>query len=493
MRKRTQISERPEPCWLPIPLSRNPGRFRETFILIPSSSALKADRQQEPSDVQSLPPIVPQARDAYSLSTMPAPEKSQGSKLKAMRSRNLDLVLDIFRNSGLSTVPELSGRANLSKTTLAKIIDHLLASGYILPAGKGSSSGEGGKRPDLYRFNPARAFAVGIHIAPSAVGAALADLSGTILKTLYRPIKTDESLPLVVAAIGDCIRAVSITSGVDPASILGVAVGAHGITDIDSGVSLYSPHFPSWGRDVELKRLVSENLGFSIPVHVDNQIRFQVQAERERGAARGCNHVVVLEGGEGLVAGIIRDGVIHRGVHDLAGEIGHLPLDPADMQLCGCGARGCFELLVSCERVLADYLHSGGAEGILPSSAGHGRDSEPPAVAAIRLLFRLASEGNTAARTALGRAAFWFARGIAALILVEDPEIIVFQGIYAEAGPWFFARIREELSAIAIPKVPKRVRIEPSPLGPECCLAGATSFVVEQHFDSLSAEDWGLE
>lgn len=399
-------------------------------------------------------------------------DSNYGVKPKFLQDKNRRLILSIIRSMDSITMPELSERIGLSKTTVSKIVVTLLEKNFIISAGKGDSSDEGGKRPELFRFNAAKAYAVGVHIAPRRIAVALADLRGVIIDRLSLDIRENEELGHVIDGIAGSVRQLLALRNLGPASLIGVAVGAHGITDIEKGSSLFSPHFPSWGENVELKRLIAEALGFDTVILVDNQIRFQVFAEHASGVARGYHDVVVIEGGEGLVAGIIGNGVIQRGTHRLAGEIGHMVLDPYDTQECACGCRGCFEVLVSSCRVVSQYRDACSRD--LPD----GVDKLD-----LRDIFSAAEGGDPVARSCLHETAAWFARGIANIILVVDPQIVVFQGIYAEAGSYFLECLREGLSQLAVPVVRKDLRVEYSTLGADACLLGATGYLIANYFN----------
>jgi len=396
---------------------------------------------------------------------------SFGVKPKAMQLKNRQVLLTILRSAGPLSAPELSKRIGLSKTTVGKILAALQELHFVESAGKGESSDEGGKRPELFRFNASRGFAVAIHIAPTRLTVAIADLSGYILARRTVDIHENEKLSVVVDGIARTINSFLAEVGIAADRIIGICIGAHGITDVESGISLFSPHFPSWGVNVPLKTLIAEATGYSGPIAVDNQIRFQAYAELRSGVAQAFEDVVVIEGGEGLVAGIIAGGTVRRGVHRLAGEIGHMPLDPYDHEVCACGASGCFEILVSCSRVAARYEALSGHR--LDSKGGPDR---------LRSVFKAASCGDQAALSSLDESASWFARGLANIILVADPEIIVFQGLYAEAGPSFLEMIRTHLAKLAVPGVHKDVVLAYSELGSDACLLGSTSYLIDEYF-----------
>jgi len=402
-------------------------------------------------------------------------ESGFGVKPKSVQDKNRRVVLATIRAMNAITMPELSERLGLSKTTMSKIITKLLEKGFIVSVGKGESSEEGGKRPELFCLNASRSYAIGVHIAPKQINVALSNLSSAIIDKIAHQIQENENLHAVVTIIVNSVQALLKKHNLSSQELIGIAIGAHGITDIEKGTSLFSPHFPSWGENVELKRLIFEALSFETRVVVDNQIRFQVFAEHKSGLAQAYQNVVVIEGGEGLVAGIIVANVIQHGIHQLAGEIGHMPLDPYDTQSCACGSKGCFEVLVSSQRVISRYN-----EAIKRKKP---RTKQIlPAPITLRDIFEAAENNDMIACTCLDETAGWFARGIANLILVVDPQIIIFQGIYAEAGTFFMNCLYKHLTNLAIPNVRKDLIVEYSRLGADACLIGATGFLIEDYF-----------
>ncbi|GAB1482615.1 ROK family transcriptional regulator [Treponema sp.] len=402
-------------------------------------------------------------------------ESGLGVKPKSVQDKNRRIVLATIRSMKAITMPELSERLGLSKTTMSKIITKLLEKGFIVSVGKGESSDEGGKRPELFSLNASRSYAIGVHIAPKQISVALSNLSSTIIDKITNEIQKNENLDVVVSIITQSVQNLLLKHKLSPQELIGIAIGAHGITDIEKGTSLFSPHFPSWGENVELKRLITESLSFETTVIVDNQIRFQVFAEHKSGIAQAYQNIVVIEGGEGLVAGIIVANVIQHGIHQLAGEIGHMPLDPYDSQECACGSKGCFEVLVSSQRVISRYIQT------IKKKKQRSQVLTKDQVS-LRDIFKAAENGDSIAASCLDETAAWFARGIANLILVVDPQIIIFQGIYAEAGSCFMEYIYRHLTNLAIPNVRKDLIVEYSKMGSDACLIGATGFLIEDYF-----------
>jgi len=401
-----------------------------------------------------------------------------GGKPTSLKKNNRKLILELLRHEAALSVTEISDRISLSIVTVWKVIDHYIAMGIIEPAGKGTSTDEGGKKPALFQFNNAYAFAIGIHIFPDEIYCAITDLSAAIVHSLSKPISEDEPLEAILDIMADSVKQLLASPAIDAASLIGIAVGSHGITDSSAGVSIDSPHFPSWGRDASIAEPLSRRLALDVPVFIDNQIRFQLFAEKLKGHAAGKRNVVVIEAGVGLVAAVMIDGEVKRGEHYLAGEIGHMIINPAEESLCACGGRGCFEVMVSRKRVLG---RAAAALALHPES----RLSAIKGPLSLQCLFDAANAGDSLAMQIVDEAAGWFAIGVSNIVLFCDPEIILIQGAYASGGAFFIEKAREKADIVSLKGLRKGIVLEYSSLGRERGVVGAASYLIEEWIKNL--------
>ncbi len=252
------------------------------------------------------------------------------------------------------SVAELSHTTRLSKTTVKKTLDLLASMKLVVSAGKGASTEEGGKRPELYRFNKAYGYVISVHVTPDAIVAVTTDLHGDI--TYYRKTasRRERDLPSILARIADDVRSFHALKAGSGEKLVAITVALAGLADSAKGISIYSPHYPAWGRNVPVAQLLREALGpgFEVPLFVDNVNRWQALAERDKGVAGGVTNFIVIDMlDEGLGAGIVTHGELMRGAQALSGEIGHMNLNPVDGARCICGSRGCFEAMVSMKRI----------------------------------------------------------------------------------------------------------------------------------------------
>lgn len=392
-----------------------------------------------------------------------------------LRRTNRRAVLDAFLKADSYSIAELASAVRLSKPTVMRIVEHLESLDMVRSVGKGESTGEGGRKPSRYSVNPRRTHAVAYHIFAGEIYAVVTDMRAEILATRSAPVPSTISFEDTLDVMADQYRELLQEVGVDnddPESgrVAGVAVGSHGITDFETGTTLYSPHFEAWGENAGFREGLAQRIGAEVPIIVDNQIRFQVVSEQRFGGVPGRRNLIVVEAGDGLVAGIIANGEIRRGSHSLAGEIGHIVVDPDGTERCACGSCGCFESKVCA----AQLLHLAAEAGISSAAA-----STPDAV------FDAAREGDPAARAAMGEIARWFALGFQTLVLVYDPDAIVIQGMYAAAGPWFLDAIQEEIAGLSLTRVKKRPDISYSAIGRDRGVLGGASMVLDAYLAAI--------
>ncbi|MGA2379397.1 MAG: ROK family transcriptional regulator, partial [Spirochaetia bacterium] len=400
--------------------------------------------------------------------------------IKIHKQNNIRSVLALIRRRDTFSVAEISQAVHLSKTTVKKTIDLLAAMKLVLSAGKGESTEEGGKKPELYRFNRNFGYVISIHITPDAIIAVTADLGADI--TYYRKLEvtTERGLDFILGQLVEIIRGFVAIKASSSEKLIGVVLALPGLADASRGISIYSPHYPSWGRNVPLVQLLRDKLGdgYDVPIFIDCVNRYQAVAEREKGVADGVTNFIIIDAlNEGLGSGIMTHGELVRGSQSLSGEIGHMTLNPVDGPPCICGNRGCFEAMVSAKR-LREMIKDARARGVSSSLFSNGMPDDIP----IDVVCELASKGDPFCTSLIEDVARWFIVGLGNIIMVNDPELIIIQGQYVKAGTWFLERLREGIRHIGLPDVEKRVRIEYSNLGEERGVVGGAFFMIDDFF-----------
>jgi len=300
---------------------------------------------------------------------------------------------------------------------------------------------------------------VGVDVGGTKVLAVALDDQGKV--TSERRVPTPEGAAALIDAFVAVVDGLRADGGVDA-----VGVGAPGLVDRD-GVLHMAPNLPSV-RNLGIKVLLEERL--QVPVQVDNDATCAAWGEREMGAAKGSDDVVVVTLGTGIGGGLVLDGRLYRGAHGFAGEVGHIKVDPNGIP-CPCGGRGCWERYASGSalgRFGREAGEGGRAARVVELAGGDFHDVRGEHVGAA------AREGDPEALELMDRFAWWVAQGLANLADVFDPDTIVVGGGMLESVDLFLDRTREVFPDLVLtgPEWPP-VDIVPATLGEQAGAMGA--------------------
>ena len=264
----------------------------------------------------------------------------------------------------------------------------------------------------------------------------------------------------VLDALAEVVSAVA-DGGVD-----GVGVGVPGLVDRD-GVLRFAPNLPGV-HDFPIKAELEARLG--VEVRVDNDATCAAWGERQLGAARGYDDVLLATLGTGIGGGIVAGGRLLRGTNGFAGEIGHMVVDP-DGPECPCGQRGCWERFASgggLGRLGQRAALDGRAAAVLALA-----DGDPAGVRGEHVT-AAAATGDAEAQAVLVDFAWWVALGLANLANVLDPQAFVLGGGLIEAGELLLAPVRTAFAELLTGAAYRpEVAIVPATLGEHAGAIGA--------------------
>jgi len=302
-------------------------------------------------------------------------------------------------------------------------------------------------------------YVAGVDLGGTKILTALADTGGNILARIKVATKAADGPAAVIGRLVDSVR--QVAAGVPLAA---VGVGSPGPLDHTTGLVYHSPNL-GW-RNVPLGEMLRERLG--VPVFVDNDANLAALGECVRGAGQNESHLVYVTVSTGIGGGLILDGRIYHGSAGGAGEIGHMILD-RDGPLCSCGRRGCLEALASgtaIAREARELVARGGGSGL--------RRLEPGAITA-QTVAETARQGDAAAAAILRAAAVNLGRGLAGVITLLNPRVVVVGGGVMASGPAFLATAREEAARHAYGPAWERVSLVPARLGGDSGVVGAVA------------------
>lgn len=232
---------------------------------------------------------------------------------------------------------------------------------------------------------------------------------------------------------------VDLVAELDPAGGLALGLGIPGLIDHDDTFR-YGPNLPDV-VDVELGAVLGDRLGRTVTA--DNDATCATIAEFRCGAGRGYDDGLLLTIGTGIGGGLVLDGRVRHGAHGFAGEPGHMLVDPAGPR-CPCGRRGCWERFASgsgLSRIARDAAVAGRLTTAVDLAGGDTEGVRGEHVV------EAARSGDTDAGQVLDEFAWWLAAGIANLVDILDPSVVVLGGGVMEAADVLLDRVVDALPA----------------------------------------------
>ncbi|MGV4981028.1 ROK family protein [Streptomyces sp. NRAIS4] len=315
------------------------------------------------------------------------------------------LVFTTLLSHGPLTRAEVGRRTKLSPAAVTKAVRPLMELGYLVEGVDEEARPAVGRPANLVRVEGGTALFIGIKVTGDEIIAVLADLCCRIRVSRHVRLAGREPeavLPAVTALVQELLTEAD-GFGVQ---VRGLGIAISGDVDRTDGVVRYSP-FLEW-RDVPLAEIAGTATG--LPVTVDNDVRALTVAEHWFGAGVGLSDFALVTVGAGIGCGLVVHGQVVSGAHGVAGEIGHLSLDPLG-PLCHCGNRGCVEAIASDPAILRAVRAATGRQVTDAAEAldlAHGTDP------AVRGVYARAGE-------AIGKA-------IGFLVNILGPERVIISG-----------------------------------------------------------------
>ncbi|MFD8566990.1 ROK family protein [Streptomyces sp. NPDC059639] len=367
-----------------------------------------------------------------------APAEPSGTRDRpSIRRTNLGAVLGLLRDSGPRSRAQIATDTALPKPTVTSLVAELVGLGLVRE-GPAQREGAVGRPGTLVHLDGGGLCGVGVEISTSYVHVLALALDGTPVYGHRVPLAvkdegTEATLDLTARHVADCLSVLS-GEGLRP---VGLTLAVPGVVDRASATVSFAPGI-GW-RDVAVAdalrtRLERAGAGTLPPIALDNDAKLAALAEYAQVRGSGVRDMLSLTGERGIGAGIVNDGRLLRGADGFAGEVGHMPLDPA-RNPCVCGRHGCWETMVGLDAILrlaargSDPLHD-------PDIALENRLAD---------LRRRAEAGDPRTAEALDRVAHDLGLGLALLADVLNPRLIVLGGYFTYIGDLFLDRLREML------------------------------------------------
>jgi len=277
----------------------------------------------------------------------------------------------------------------------------------------------------------------------------------------------------------DFIRRFIVKSGIPKEKFAGIGIGMPGFIDAEKGINYSLLKAPG----DSLVKYLADAIG--IPVFIDNDSSLIALAELRMGMARNYKNAMVINLNWGIGLGMIINGKLFRGDDGFAGEFSHIPLF-SNNKLCSCGKMGCLETEASLFSVIEKTK-----EGIKNGKLSHIKElPENHFEEACDIIIDAAKKGDKFAIEILSDAGYHIGRGLAVLIHLLNPEIIILSGRGSRAGKLWQAPIQQALNEHCIPRLAVGTEIQVSQLGHDAELIGAAALVMERSEKDLSKAAW---
>ena len=384
--------------------------------------------------------------------------ETSGQRSETVRRANLSTIVRELHLRGPLSRSDLVCSTGLTRGAIRGLIGELAESGLVREERSGPV-GTPGRPSPLVRPRHDSATVLALDIAVDSIGAALVGLGGRVIDHVRvdraRGHLAAERIATDLARLA--LPLIERHGARD--SLIGIGVAMVGVVRLSDGLVRLAPNL-GW-QDVPLGELLAQRLKLGLPVIVSNEADLGALAEHRRGAAVGIDDVLYLSGEVGVGGGLIVDGQPLIGASGYAGEVGHMPVNPAGAT-CRCGSVGCWETEVG-ERAL---LRRAGR----PASSGR---------AAVDDVIASAEAGSAKALAALSETGEWLGIGLAGLVNLFNPTVVVLGGVFGRMAPFVAAEVEEALDRRALRAPRDVVRVVPTSLGGEATLIGASETAFE--------------
>lgn len=399
----------------------------------------------------------------------PTPDTSEQGWRKAYRKAMIRMR--VWREAPVAR-GRLAEVLGLNLPTVSSCVAELLAEGDLVERGYADSTG--GRKAQLLEMNPSSGSVIGVTYSSRGVGAAWADMRGDLRNVVTIPLSTsvgkEKVLSTLRSAIADQLEEVRRNPVAGPVRLIGV--GISGLLDAAAGVSEEFPRFEEW-RDVPLRAIIEE--WFGVPTVLDGRVAAITLAEAVFGLHAPLHNALYVQLGPGLGMGIVIDGRLYRGSRQSVGEFGHTTITDGG-PICYCGNYGCLESQAS-DYALVQQAEAGIREGVSTRIGDYAQGGAITPAA----IFQAADAGDRFAANLVERVARLLGAGIANLVNLFAPEVVIVGGTMAEAGDVLMNPLCATVRTRALEQMEKDVQIRLASFGLTEAIKGATTMALHHH------------
>lgn len=371
-------------------------------------------------------------------------------------------IISYFADAGNATIAELCKETNLSVPKVTTLITELIAGGLVKDFGKVGSTG--GRRPNIYGLAPDSGFFLGVDVKHDHINIGLIDLQKKLIKISkdvpYNLNNTAESL----ATLCELIKSFIKESAIAKDKILGLGLNLSGRINYATGYSYSFFHF----NEDPLSKLLEKEL--DLKTYLENDSRAMAYGEFNCGVVKEEKNVLFLNLDYGLGMGVLINNELYYGKSGFAGEIGHIPLFNNEI-ICHCGKKGCLETEASGRALIEMFKEKllTGSSTSLNKTAGDNIQMQD--------IINAANNDDVLSIELIAKVGEKLGRGIALLINIYNPELVILGGALASTGEHLHLPIKSALNKFSLSLVNSDTQLKLSKLGEEAGVIGACLLV----------------
>lgn len=380
-------------------------------------------------------------------------------------------ILQNLYFQGPKTNTEICEQFSISSPTVIRLLNQLIDEGWVKKYGRGKSAG--GRKPDLYQLEADRFYVMGIQLERSRIKMAIFDNQHNKVAQFEDLFKIESDEGLVDHIYHEATKLIK-DSGIDQDKLLGIGVSMPGLVSSEEGKNF--TYFIKEEQSESLEEILKRK--FNKPIFILNDAKSACLAESNFGLANNKQDVLVVSMDWGIGLGIIIDGKVYQGSSGFAGEFGHIPLVD-DGLLCHCGKRGCLETVASglaLTRMAQEGIKTGESTSLNQLSKQEIENLQPGTI------IEAANMGDQFSIKILSKVGIDLGKGLAILIQLFNPELIILEGKFAKAKQFITIPIQQSINTYCMAQLREKTKISLSNLGEDSVLLGSVAAVMENIF-----------
>lgn len=389
-----------------------------------------------------------------------------------IREPNEVRILRLARDSGEISRVEIAKKCNLNKAYVTELVAKLINAGFLEETGKIEINDRVGRKRLLLRFLPLAGLVAGIDVGMTHTTVILCDLNATVIQKATFHYALETSLKEVFVQVQETIQELLSVANHPLTKLVGIGIGVQGLINYATNSLMVSHNKKSWegkSMNAELEKV------FKVPIYVENDVKTMALGEYLLGAAKGIKNFVYLYVGDGLGAGIMINGHLHRGFTSSAGEIGYTELEPASYFQETCPTLYNGQIIFG--QILTDA-------NIIESYRRHSKLSMDIPVTT-QTIANEAAKGNSIAKKIIEECTTLLSVLSINLINTLNPEMIIIGGKLSQCCPQIIDLVREKIHKDLLSVPAEAVHVKAASFGEESVAKGAASVVLFEMFEPL--------